>query len=391
MAPETGPFSNIKGLTYYRSNDEDPYITLKEDDEEEEREELRIMPTDNLLVSAKTENNVSELEVYVYDDAQEHLYVHHNFMLPNFPLCLEWLDFPPGSSTDIDERKTTSSFGNYIAAGTLDPEIEIWSLDVVNAMYPDAVLGRPSETAAHVPVALGTGKKKRKKEKHRQSNDAYHVDAVLSLSWNKTHRNLLASASADRTIKLWDLSRPDGAIRSFGKVHKDKVQAVKWNEKEATVLLSGGYDRQVKTFDTRAVEAGVGASVGSDVEALAWDPWAPHSFMVSLENGIVVAFDARTLSNTGDGGKAMWTLDAHNGAASALDISSTIKGCIVTGGTDKVVKLWHVSNESGGASAVSMVASRDLGIVSFFIGFKYTILIVFCFVGESILSSILAG
>lgn len=303
---------------------------------------------------------MSELEVYIYDDEQENLYAHHNFMLPNFPLCLEWLDFRPGSfATDPN----TSTFGNYIAAGTLDPEIEIWSLDIVNAMYPDAVLGRPSETAAHVPVALGTGKKKRKKEKHRQVTDEYHVDAVLSLSWNKTHRNLLASASADRTVKLWDLSRPDGAIRSFNKIHKDKVQAVKWNQKEPTVLLTGGYDRQVKTFDSRAIEAGVGVVVGSDVEALAWDPWAPHSFLVSLENGMVVAFDARTLSGTSDSGKAMWTLDAHNGAASALDISSTVKGCIVTGGTDKLVKLWHVLTEDSGKSAVSMVASMDLGVV----------------------------
>jgi periodic tryptophan protein 1 len=26
----SGPFSNIKGLTYYRDNEDDPYITLKE-------------------------------------------------------------------------------------------------------------------------------------------------------------------------------------------------------------------------------------------------------------------------------------------------------------------------------------------------------------------------
>jgi periodic tryptophan protein 1 len=29
-SPASGPFSNIKGLQYYRDNEEDPYITLKE-------------------------------------------------------------------------------------------------------------------------------------------------------------------------------------------------------------------------------------------------------------------------------------------------------------------------------------------------------------------------
>lgn len=27
---DPGPFSNIKGLTYYKDNEEDPYITLKD-------------------------------------------------------------------------------------------------------------------------------------------------------------------------------------------------------------------------------------------------------------------------------------------------------------------------------------------------------------------------
>ena len=262
---------------------------FKEDDDE--REELEVLPTDNLIVIAKTEDEISQLEIYVYDESQENLYAHHDLMLPNFPLCLEWLDFPPASSSALTTPGPTqnSGFGNYIAVGTLDPEIEIWSLDVIEAMYPSSILGRPDETKAHVPVPSGTGKKKKKKPKHRKVQSAYHVDAVLGLSWNKTQRNLLASASADRTVKLWDLSRDPtmdgeggdvgGAIRSFD-VHKDKVQAVQWNDKEPTVLLTGSYDRTVRTFDSRAPTTGVGAIVGSDVEALRWDPWESYGFYV---------------------------------------------------------------------------------------------------------------
>ncbi|KAG6841155.1 hypothetical protein C0991_001283 [Blastosporella zonata] len=289
---DTGPFSNIKGLTYYRNNEEDPYITLKED-EEDEREELEVLPTDNLIVIAKTEDEISQLEVYVYDESQENLYAHHDLMLPNFPLCLEWLDFTPASSSSPAPPTANPGFGNYIAVGTLDPEIEIWSLDTVEAMYPNSILGRPDQTKAHVPMPLGTGKKKKKKTKHRAVEMGYHVDAVLGLSWNKVQRNLLASASADRTVKLWDLSRDPtingdtedgiggGAIRSFD-VHKDKVQAVQWNEKEPSVLLTGSYDRTVRTFDSRSPTSGVGAILGSDVEALRWDPWEDHGFYVRV-------------------------------------------------------------------------------------------------------------
>ncbi|TFK75167.1 WD40 repeat-like protein [Pluteus cervinus] len=362
-----GPFSNIKGLTFYKDNEDDPYITLKED-EDEERQNLEVLPTDNLIVVAKTEDEISQLEIYVYEETQENLYVHHDLMLPNFPLCLEWLDFPPTSS---QLPSNSAAFGNYIAVGTLDPEIEIWSLDTLEAMYPASILGRPDQTKAHVPVPLGTGKKKKKKTKHRPVEKAYHVDAVLGLSWNRTHRNLLASASADRTVKLWDLTRDPtingesgegGAIRSF-ETHKDKVQAVQWNQQEPSVLLTGSYDRTVRTFDSRAPDSGVGAILGSDVEALKWDPWETHGFYVSLENGHVLNFDVRTLpSNLDNPSPARFTLSAHDGAVSAIDVNPHIKGCIATGGTDKLVKIWNVDEAQGGKRNVSLVSSRDLGV-----------------------------
>lgn len=246
-----------------------------------------MLPSDNLLVTAKTEDEISQLEIYVYDDSQENLYVHHDIMLPSFPLCLEWLDFPPAGPTSSPSADRTVP-GNYVAVGTMDPEIEIWSLDTLDAIYPASVLGRPDLSKAHTPIPLGTGKKKRNKAKARALSAAHHVDAVLGLAWNRSHRNLLASASADTTVKLWDLTRAtgseghggaDGALRSF-QIHKDKVQSVQWNDKEPTVLLTGSYDRTVRTFDSRAPEKGLVAILGADVEALRWDPWESHGFYV---------------------------------------------------------------------------------------------------------------
>ena len=62
--------------------------------EDEEREELQILPTDNLLLVGKVEDDIAHLEVYVYEDESDNLYVHHDIMLPAIPLCLEWLDVP---------------------------------------------------------------------------------------------------------------------------------------------------------------------------------------------------------------------------------------------------------------------------------------------------------
>jgi periodic tryptophan protein 1 len=87
-----------------------------------------------------------------------------------------------------------------------------------------------------------------------------------------------------------------------------------------------------------------------------------------LENGVVLSFDTRALpSDLSVPSPSLFTLQAHNGACSALDVNPHIRGCIATGGTDKRVKVWNIiGGEEGGMKNrdVSLVTSRDLSVVS---------------------------
>lgn len=345
-------FGDVRSLAYHESNTDDPYITMQENDEEDEdREDLQVLATDNMLIAAKVEDEVAHLEIYVYEDEADNLYVHHDIMLPAIPLCVEWLDLPVGKDANIVDSE---SRGNYVAVGTFDPDIEVWDLDTIDSMYPNAILGQGGEDGKFDPAQELKKKKKRKNSK--KANDDYHVDAVLSLAANRQHRNLLASSSADKTVKLWDLNTTKCA-KSYTH-HTDKVCSIAWSPRESTVLLSGSYDRTIIAADMRAPNAEAPRwGVESDVETVMWDPHDPTYFYVTTENGIIHFNDIRNTPKTPKDSKAVWTLQAHDESISAFDVNPIIPGFLVTGSTDKTVKLWNVQS-----NGPSMVVSRNVDI-----------------------------
>ncbi len=344
---------NVRSLAYHAPNEKDPYLVLPEgeDEDEEEREELQILADDNLLLAAKVEDEVAHLEVYVYEDSADNLYVHHDIMLPAIPLCVEWINIPVGRGA---EGRSTN--GNFVAVGTMSPEIEIWDLDVVDSMYPNAILGQETKETADVNGTTDGKKKKKKEKKKPKANDNYHVDAVLALAANRQHRNLLASASADKTVKLWDLNTAKCA-KSYS-MHKGKVCALDWHPEEATILLSGSYDRSTIATDMRAPNAKAPKwTVESDVEKVRWNVHDPNFFYVTTETGTVHYFDARIIPSEEGVSKPVWTLQAHDGAVSAFDVNPAVPDFLVTGSDDKQVKLWNVSN-----NRPNMVVSRNLDV-----------------------------
>ncbi|KAI4241051.1 MAG: hypothetical protein L6R40_004799 [Gallowayella cf. fulva] len=342
-------FGNTRSLAYHQSNAEDPYITIQENGEEdEERDDLQVLASDNMVVAAKVEDEVAHLEIYVYEDEVDNLYVHHDIMLPAIPLCVEWLDLPVGKGTTDSSTK-----GNFVAVGTFDPDIELWDLDTIDSMYPNAILGQGGEEDK---PGVGDEKKKKKRKKSKKVNNDYHVDAVLSLAANRQHRNLLASSSADKTVKLWDLTTQRCA-KSYSH-HSDKVCTIAWHPREATILLSGSYDRTLVAADLRATDAKVPRwGVESDVETVAWDPHDTNYFYVTTESGMIHYHDTRNTPPSPETSKSVWTLQAHGESVSSFDINPAIPGFLASGSTDKEVKLWNVR-----PTGPSMVVSRNVDV-----------------------------
>jgi periodic tryptophan protein 1 len=156
----------------------------------------------------------------------------------------------------------------------------------------------------------------------------------MALSWNPNQRNLLASGSADFSVKLWDLSTL-ACLRTYTH-HRNKVSSIEWNPVESAVLLTGSFDRTAKVFDTRNPEAVATWTFATDVECLKWNPFEPHLFLASTEDGFVYAADTRKAGST------LFTLQAHDLAVSSLSFSHYVPGLMVTASIDKTIKVWDV-------------------------------------------------
>jgi len=158
----------------------------------------------------------------------------------------------------------------------------------------------------------------------------------MGLDWNSKKRNLLASSSADTTVKIWDLEKCT-CLQTYTQ-HKDKVQSVQWNPQEASVVVCGSYDKTVSIVDVRSASSEISLrwQVPADVECIQWNPLSPQHFFVSCEDGTVLLFDALKGGNS----DPLWTLAAHTKATSALAINGTVP-IFATGSTDKNVKIWN--------------------------------------------------
>ncbi|KAK5577218.1 hypothetical protein RB653_002158 [Dictyostelium firmibasis] len=341
----------MKGLMFYKDSESDPYLANQEEEDIEDIEDVIIRPSDSILVSAIVtgEDDYSHLDIMVYEDYCDNLYVHHDIILSSYPLALAWMDQDPMNAKEK---------GSFIAVGTFEPSIEIWDLDIVDNLIPTVILGGKEEDTAS---AMKKPSAKKRGGKQNRFKEGSHRDGVMSLSWNSQQRNVLASGSSDNTVKVWDITTQQ-CLNTFTH-HKDKISSLQWNSQEKTALLIGSHDKHVSILDVRAPESAYKWSIKGEVESLSWNPHNAKEFIVGTDDGRLICYDA-TLGTTA---APVWSIQAHEeGSVSCFSYCSHQVGFFATGSSDNTIKLWHLPNSS---NQPTLIESKNLGQEVFTLSF----------------------
>ncbi|CAG0905740.1 unnamed protein product [Cyprideis torosa] len=212
---------DLGALASFPSSAEDPILVgdgMGEGDVDSEegsdREDYEIKPEDNLLAVGRVDGDASSIQVYVFNTEEGCLYVHHDIPLGFTPLAVEY--------TRVDACGDASEQVNLLVVGGMSPCIELWDLDLVNALEPVGKLGR-------------------KKNKKKKLSAVGHRDSVLCLAVNRISRHVLASGSVDQQAILWDLNSgsPVSKLTDFS----EKVQSLAWHPFEERTLATGCADK----------------------------------------------------------------------------------------------------------------------------------------------------
>jgi WD40 repeat protein len=96
-----------------------------------------------------------------------------------------------------------------------------------------------------------------------------HADWVLQVAWSPDGRRL-ASASRDRTVRIWDAH--DGSKLTVLRGHNDRVRGVAWSP-DARRLTTASQDRTVRIWDAESgAEIIIVGAHTEGVEGVSWSP-----------------------------------------------------------------------------------------------------------------------
>uniref|UniRef100_A0A1B0BE81 Uncharacterized protein n=1 Tax=Glossina palpalis gambiensis TaxID=67801 RepID=A0A1B0BE81_9MUSC len=286
-------------------------------DEDDDSEDEIIKRTDNLLLVGPVQDDAAYMEVWVSNEEEESLYMHHDFLLPSLPLCTERLHHDPGSDKS----------GNMC----MDPIITVWDLDIQESLEPAFKLN---------------SKKKSEKAKRRIWSQRCGIRFILESSLRAYISKWLSRPLANTTDL--DEGRPHTTITAF----KEKVQSLGFSPDEAQHILTGCADGRVRLFHCRDPQSVNSSFVKwktmNEVEKVLWNPNSNNYFVVGDNAGYLLFADKHHPKNF------LWSQKAHEEEISGVCFNTNVGNLLASTSREGCLKIWKFDS-----SEISPVYSHE--------------------------------
>ncbi len=162
-----------------------------------------------------------------------------------------------------------------------------------------------------------------------------HNDDISAIAYHR-QGNLLASASQDGTVKLWQLQNNELSLRETLSGHAGWVTAVAISP-DGRRIISGSSDKTIKIWD---------AARGSLQQTLTDHKSAVYDLAIAPDNTLVSASQDRTIKLWDLAtGQLQQTLTDHTAGVYSLALVPE-EQTLISGSADRTIKLWHLPTGS---------------------------------------------
>ncbi|WWC68698.1 uncharacterized protein I206_102632 [Kwoniella pini CBS 10737] len=105
-----------------------------------------------------------------------------------------------------------------------------------------------------------------------------HTSSIEDLQWSPNESTVFASASADKTVRVWDIRTKNRKSVVSVQAHKEDVNVISWNKGVDYLLVSGGDDGELNVWDLRMFNKGQPKPVANfawhkgSITSVEWNP-----------------------------------------------------------------------------------------------------------------------
>lgn len=162
-----------------------------------------------------------------------------------------------------------------------------------------------------------------------------HSDDVTRVQWHPTANDLLASCSADKSVKVWEVRGGAGKLVTSVSTIGDNLH-LKWSPCGRMLLLLNSSNLvSLLAWDATARKLQVLKSVGFslDVNDIEWEKGSSERVVLGHQNGTLEVLAVPSLAK-------LHSIPAHGSTVFSLAVDP-LGRYLATGAADSLVHLWH--------------------------------------------------